>query len=341
LNGPELDGDDFSEMDSEPNDKPKRKPGRPREVEPEALRRTVIELQFVLEQNWGMVGWLLWEAKSRPDVRRAFASIVNQKCKYLEPFREHPTRETTIQELRSLRKRVAEAQEGHRRNYARCQHAQETCKRTIDASSAECDPVRRAEIQRFRPDLARKYEEAESLVQSSNVELESLQTQLKEQEAYFAQTEILRFLESSRRKFTPRNVALGMAGLPRVTARVSCEQCGKFGINPPDGMAFSIFRTIGRSFPEPIRDLGHSIDTLRERLLYGPRNDQAQAAQLRKHWYFLESAIRSAARVTGAPSGSLTFRIFAEYSRTSTSYGAVEAVLAEANQLLKDNEDPN
>jgi hypothetical protein len=37
---------------------------------------------------------------------------------------------------------------------------------------------------------------------------------------------------------------------------------------------------------------------------------------------------------------SLAFRIFAEYSKTSKSHSAVEAVLAQENRLLKDGEEP-
>jgi hypothetical protein len=171
------------------------------------------------------------------------------------------------------------------------------------------------------------------------MELESLLSQLKEREAYLAQAEILRFLESSRRKFTPLKVACAMAGLPHVTARVSCERCAQFGIKPSHGIAFDVFQTIERMVPEPISDLGGSIETLRQYLLNGPESNLPHAAQLRKNWYFLESSIRSAARDTGAQRGSLTFRIFAEYSMTSTSHSAVEAVLAQANRLLKDYED--
>ena len=338
--GPELTGEDFSGLPRKSEHERTRKPGRPREIDPESLGRAVNELQFVLEQNWGVAGWLLREAKSISDVRNAFGKIVYQRCGYLEPFREPLTRETSLQELRSLRKRVAEVQERHRRNYERCQHAQETCERTFYAWAAECDPVKRAEIQTYRPAFARTYEEAESLAKSSSAEQESLRSELRECEAYFAQSEILSSIQSSRHRFTPLKVARAMAGLPRITARASCDLCTKHGINLPDGIAFEIFRTIERAVKEPVRDLGRSIDTIREYLLNGPHNGLAHAVQLRKNWYFLESAIRSAARDTDAERGSLAFRIFAEFSGTSTSHNAVEAVLAQANRLLKDGEEP-
>jgi hypothetical protein len=88
--GPELVGEDFLDYTSETGCSNDPKLGRPSETVAETLRRNVIELQFVLEQNWGEVGWLLKQAKTEADVRAAFAKIVNLRCCLLEPFtRDH------------------------------------------------------------------------------------------------------------------------------------------------------------------------------------------------------------------------------------------------------------
>lgn len=298
------------------------------------------DLQFVLEQNWGVVGWLLKEANSIADVRNAIAKIVNQRCGYLEPFRDDRARKTNSDEPRALRKRVVELQKRHGRNYALWQSTREAFDRASEACALGSDSVRQGQLRAIVSDFGYKSQEAASLEQTSRMELESLRTQLRESEAYFAQAEILGFLESNLRQFTPKNVACAMAGLPHVTARVSCERCAEYGINPPHDIAFEMFQTIERMVPEPIRDLGRSIDTLRTHLLTGPHNHLAHAVQLRKNWYFLESAVRSAARGTHAQRGSVAFRIFAEYIRTSTSHRDIETALAQANRLLKDGKQP-
>jgi hypothetical protein len=169
----------------------------------------------------------------------------------------------------------------------------------------ESDPVKRAEVQRIRPAHARAFEEAELLAHSSGLELESFRIALREREAHLAQSEILSFLHSNRRRFTPLNVACAMAGLPRVTARVSCELCTKHGINLSHGIAFEMFQTIERMVPEPIIDMGGSIERLRGHLQNGPQSDLPHAAQLRKNWYFLKSAIRLATRDSSAQRHSL------------------------------------
>jgi len=338
MSGPELTGEDFSRLNWKFEHEKRRGPGRPSAIAAEYLRHAVSDLQFVLEQNWGEVGWLLREAKSIADVRNAFVKIVHQNCGYLEPFRNGRTRKTTPNELRVLRKGVMELEGRNRRNYARRQSAEEEFNRAAKVRDTESDLVKQGQLRAIVSELGYKFQNAASLEQTSRVELESLRAQLKESEAYFAQTKLLRFLESNRRKFTPKNVASAMAGLPHVTALSSCRLCAKYGIKPSDGIAFEMFQTIERMVPEPILSLGRSIDAMRECLLNGPHNDLPHAAQLRENWYFLESAIRSAALDTGAQRGSLSFRIFAEYSRTSASHGAAEAVLAQANRLLKDGE---
>lgn len=337
--GLELPGEDFSDPPFQTQRSGQRKRGRPSEVDPEMLGRNVAELQFALEQNWGVVGWLLWQAETIPEVQAAFRSVVNPVCRLLEPFTGDRTLQTTAVELRKLRKRAVDARVRYRREYVMCRDAEEKCERAFQAWGAESDPVKRAQIQAIRQSLARDYDEADRLETNSRRECDSFEAELKEREAYFAQSEILNFIQSNRRQFTPLNIACAMAGLPLVTARVSCEQCAKHGIDPLPGMAFDVFRTIQRTLQEPIRDLGDSIDSLRKHLLSGSENELPHSAELCNNWYFLESAIRSAARDTRAPFGSLAFRVFAEYSRAITSHTLAEAVLAQAQRLLLNGED--
>lgn len=338
--GPELHGEDFSEATWKSEHEQKRKLGRPRKINPESLSRAVKELQFVLEMNWGIVGWLLLQAKTLSDVRNAFAKIVTQNCGYLEPFRYEQSRKTTPSELRALRKRVAELEERHTRDFVRWQSAREALDRASDVRATDHIPVIRGQIQTIFYDLAFKSQEAQSLEQASRMDFESFRTQLKESEAHFAQTEILRFIESNRRQFSPLSVARAMAGIPHVTARVSCELCTKYEIKLSHGIEFEMFRAIERILQVQMCDPGRSIDGMREHLLNSLKSDLPYATQLRKNWHFLEMAIRSAAHDTTAQPASLAFRIFADYSRTSRSHSGVDAVLAGANRLLKDGDDP-
>src|SRR5258707_2563565 len=102
--GPQLVGEDFLGYPLESTGSGEPKPGRPSEIDSETLRRNVSALQFVLEQNWGEVGWLLKQAKAEADVRAAFEKIVNPRCNLLGPFtKDHVCSQTA---LRPLRKRA-------------------------------------------------------------------------------------------------------------------------------------------------------------------------------------------------------------------------------------------
>lgn len=330
--GPELVGEDFFGYTSETGFSSDLKPGRPSEIDAETLRRNVIELQFALEQNWGEVGWLLHQAKTESDVRNAFKKIVNPRCNLLEPFvRNHPDCIDT--NLRDLRKRVEELGKRQRRLIVDLQRIQSKCERAFNAWVGVSDTFKRAQIQAVRAAFARDYEETESLEKKSRTEWETLQAEIVVSEAHFAQSEILTHIQSNRRRFTPLNTARAMAGLPRITARVSSERCRKDEINPPNGIAFDMFRTIERILKEPLRDLGRAIDSLRHHLVNGADKNLPHTAELRKNWYFLDSAVRFAARESSAPHGSLPYRVFAEYSKITTSHGAAEDLLAEVQRL--------
>ena len=73
---------------------------------------------------------------------------------------------------------------------------------------------------------------------------------------------------------------------------------------------------------------------MREYLLTLRKDPPAHVAELRRNWYYLESAIRFAARDTRAQLDSLPFRILAEYTRAVTSQRASDLVLANGQKLV-------
>jgi hypothetical protein len=298
-------------------------------------------LQFALEQNWGDVGWALWQAQTIADIRAAFRNILNPQCHLLEPFTRDQTRNATASKVRTARATLSKLTQRHRERYAQLQNAFHEYKRAAQASSVETDPVKWVKLERICSNLAREHQEIEALEGKIRVERDSLALELAECEAYVAQSEILRFIQSNRRRFTPLNLARAMAGLPIVTARVSCENCTEHGIVPAPGLAFQIFDTIQRVIKEPVRDLACVIDATRRHLLKCANNESPHTAVLRENWYFLELAIRSEVCHLSAPPGSLPYRIFSEYMATSTRHDAADGTLAIANRLNSDDESPS
>ena len=70
---------------------------------------------------------------------------------------------------------------------------------------------------------------------------------------------------------------------------------------------------------KPIVDLPGSIDSLRESLLSFGKHPPAHVAELLRNWYYLESAVRSAARDMRASLDPLPYLIFADYTRALSS----------------------
>lgn len=100
--------------------------GRPREIEDDALRRALTDLQFVLEQNWGLIGWELQQATTQADIRAAFSAITGFNCPRLDVFRRRPTQRTTSSSLRKLRRELANVQAESRKTYAEVMQSQES-----------------------------------------------------------------------------------------------------------------------------------------------------------------------------------------------------------------------
>jgi hypothetical protein len=328
----ELAGEDFSEMTSESAREKKRKPGRPREIDPESLRRAVNELQFVLEQNWGEVGLGLWGAKTTADVRAAIRKIKNYRSGLLDQFTKDNTRSMSAPELRENRRNLNFAEQRHRVEYAEYLKVSERYERASAAYKCEHDFVKKEELRKILVSLESDHLKEKALESETRSDLEALKKRREEGEAYFAQSEILKFLQSNRRSFTPMNLACAMAGLPGVTARHSCDLCRKYGIRPPAGMAYSQFKFIENSLKGIMQDRFMGVDKVKRELLKASNEGLAHIIELKKNWYFLARAIREAGEVQ-SNNDLLAFRVFSRYISLSCLHSAADSVLAEAEKL--------
>lgn len=310
---------------------PKR--GRPVEVAIERLNSNAGELSFVLEQCWGDVGWGLWQAKQICDVREAFSKVVHYRCGLLEPFKQSQTRATSAKELRSLRSKTKALNLNCRELYRDWQITQNEHELIERACATEADPVKKAQVLPMIRDSASAVQQTEMRREINRAKLEELESELKEREAYFAQAEILRFIQSNRRKFTPVNIACAMAGLPILTARVSREKCAAHCIEPLPGHAFAMFQIMRRGVERYPRNPEFWLESMKAVLLTGPESKTSHASELRDNWYFLERAIRIAAQERDSPPQSVPYRVFSEYTKASKRQSLADSVLASINKL--------
>jgi hypothetical protein len=162
---------------------------------------------------------------------------------------------------------------------------------------------------------------------------EELRSKLDQQEAYFAQSQLLGFIQSGRRRSTPLNIAMAMAGAPFLSARVSCERCSSLNALAEPGHTYRMFLAIQAVLADPPGDVRESIEQMSDYLLAPKRAQLPHIAELRRSWYFLRCAIRSNRYDGRYPRGVLPFRIFAEYQRRVERQSQSDVFLASENPL--------
>jgi len=312
-----------------------RRPGRPQEIDDDTLRRVLGELNFVLEQNWGLIGWELSQTKTMAGIRSAFERIVGFNCHQLDAFRHEPTQRTTSATLRRLRDDFANSQVQSRKAYGALEQAKRNAKYAQAAATCTEGAAARMEIQTLLLEMTARHESARADFEANRKRLVALDSQLMEQEAYFAQSQLLEFIQSGRREFTPLNLAMAMAGIPYLSARVSCERCSALKPNVEPGHTYLMFRAVEAVFASSPGEARPDSEQMRAYLLDPRRERLPHIAELRRNWHFLESAIHSVCRDTGTARGALPYRIFAEYRRRFSCQSQSDVLLAEENQLRR------
>lgn len=341
MEGPEFVGEETRENPLTGFSDPSRGVGRPFEIGDEKLMRAAQELQFVLEQNWGSVGVRLRDSKTLSDIRNAFCQVQYIQCSRLDLFKFPETRRATGKELRKLRKDLQVTRNRLYQASVSRRYAQDWLQKARRDCANENDETRKHDLEFACSEWLLKSNQADKDTAEVESDLTKITGQLTEGEAYFAQSEVLDFIRSGRREFTPFNVASAMAGIPYLSARVSCERVWAMKPRFTKGHAYLLFAAIRANFTEWPRDLARSIEHMRTYLLAANRNRLPHIKELRKNWYFLELAIRSTTREQRGPRGSLPYRVFAEYMGRFTCQQSGDSILAEKQRILIEDELPN
>lgn len=204
-------------------------------------------------------------------------------------FRRRPTERTTSSALRKLRRELANAQAESRKTYAELVQSQESAERAFLAVASETDDETRTKVQSLRPGLAKRIHQASTALAACRERSSNLQSKLDQQEAWFAQSQIGRFIHSGRCEITPLGVAMAMAGLPYLTARVSSERCAALKDNLQPGHTYKMFQAVEAVFAHPPQTVIERLEKMRAYLLEPRREKQVHIAALRENWYFLRN----------------------------------------------------
>jgi hypothetical protein len=305
-----------------------RGPGRPVEIDDDALRRALVDLRFVLEQNWGQVGWDLKQAKSDADIRSAFAKIEGPNTSRLDRFRHYPTQTATVVNLKELRKENRLARIQARKNYESFASAQVSCEQALSVEAVAEDNATKERIQSLKRRRALICEQAEAEFQASSNTCQALQVELDEKEAFFAQSQLLNFIHHGRREFNPQNLAMAMAGQPFISAEVSCQRCRALKDACRPGLTYEVFRSIAAVFSPSTPSLNDGLSRLKESLPYSGDKTPPHIVEILENWYFIRNSIAAAYSRFPLPRGFLPYLIFAEYQGRVRSPSQVDIVLA-------------
>lgn len=172
-----------------------------------------------------------------------------------------------------------------------------------------------------------------------NSELKAWDILIADQEAYYAQKELLDFIGYAKYAHTPRKLAEAMAGLPDIGCWHSLQQCEKKPSPlwpmerdeiPP--LYYRIFLIIQECWILKNRDNSRVMfDLLRERIRSLPPTSDLRA-ELREQVRYLRQAVEET-DLAHSPSGEVPHLIFAAYLRNKgRSRSSEESALAKIEQ---------
>lgn len=161
---------------------------------------------------------------------------------------------------------------------------------------------------------------------------ETLESLLKDGEAYFARAEFVRFCRSKRYRLTPLNTANALAGLPFIGWRQSAKRCKKWESAGAKGISFQIFEVIRRIVASNTRRSELVRDA--ELWLRSRRSTKSTGvSDLQQHWYYLRRSIQTELD-KGISRRHLPSAISKEYWRRKSNPSPVDLAFAEEEIIV-------
>jgi hypothetical protein len=225
------------------------------------------ELQGILQAHWPTVGWDLHLAKTGRDLSQALKPIAQFKSSIVALLIvELPSGvQDRIGEFRSDLKKlyvrlsrcraelntshdlVIEARDSYTQARARLDAARDGYVAARKGQRPAVDLL--AELKNWSVLCNRlrvEIKQREERVDQSTHDFRNVQTEIRTIEAYFAQTELLRFLKGRRYAFTPENVANAASGLPELGCRRSFLLCSRVKYAAEPSINYIIFEALSK-----------------------------------------------------------------------------------------------
>jgi hypothetical protein len=318
---------------------PKHAGGRPNQIDREELFQKRDSLIHALSFGWE-IGWELKCARTPEQLRHAFRQIADgANEQLLGPFVRVSTIEAAAKDIRSTQAaKTAPA----KRMYEILSPLQNST-RNLQSIRAGIE----ADLERppAPPDLMKEYfhrlprhRELENEMNHLRETLKRLEDRLADQEASFAQNELLSFIRYDKYAHTPRNLAQAMAGLPKIGCWHSFQLCEKFpspfwpkGEREKWPLHYRIFEVIEECWNLQQRDHSQELpDLLLSRIQAIPRSEFL-GQYLRKNWRFLRQAVNETP-LAKLPSQAVPYRVLGKLKEIIGTRAGNEQSLAEREE---------
>jgi hypothetical protein len=332
--------DDAADKIRSSSESAKRRGGRPKQIDEGQLFNRRDQFIEVLCATWGEIGWELTVARTQEGLRDAFSRLkLHAHEDLLAPFVRSTTVQATASEIRATKEKRGQAV---RRMYE-LMPVLETATRRMQQSGATVS--QNSNSQRLGPLLDEHLVRLAEFRKSSremdrvNRDLKSLDTLIADQEASYAQMELLTFVSYAKYAHTPRNLAQAMAGLPHIGCWHSFQQCEKepsslWPMRPDEipPLSYRVFLIIQQCWIGKSRENNRPlVDLLRERIRVLPPTSDLRA-ELRREVRYLRQAVEET-DLAHSPSGEVPHLIFSAFiSNKGKPRSLEESALAEIEE---------
>jgi hypothetical protein len=275
------------------------------------LRQRRDQLQGIFAAHWPTIGWNLQRARKPlhiTDALRPLASLNHPiiELLLLDSFKK-PMPDGFLllrQERKRLYDQLAEAQNRLNEGRTKVTEARSAFEQGHSQFAAAGDGHAEARKKKEKVKAKAFLKEREKwsrLCKSVQTELSSreknliqyseqiagIEKEIKEIEAHFAQTELLRFVLSERYAFTPQTFANAAAGLPHMAWRTSMRRCSRAQCSVETSMNYFIFEAVKMILEQT--SPASAEEAARE--IHSEISKREQFEKIREYWPALENAV--------------------------------------------------
>ena len=291
-------------------DEPKAKLGR-RTIKDGWLGGNRDALLNMFTFNWPEIGWQLSTAETREELRLALQPLSNHANRqYIGRLLRETCAKGDEHEIRKMRSSLENAVEQMHAAQAHCSECVTRCREIenamIQARADQCEIL--------LPEFSKRRTQCQVAQDRSRITTEAqlqLENQVLDEEAAYAQDELLAFILKDKYGFHPLNLANAVAGLPFAIgvpfmgAWQSHARCSKIKAPGWPYYIYEVFKTIESSWKEASSSTKPVIEVFERKIRALPKTLVQEHSQMRprkvenyarrflcENWFHLQRAIR-------------------------------------------------